>query len=249
MKDKTAFLLALLASIVFGVALGSCTAARGEITTPASTEPYRILQATANVKVPEGATIKGGWGAPTLSFIETGDGIAWTGKPGQHVITYKGVWALTEDFVLNDVDGNPKTLPVLMDFGQFDEAVTVTVIGSTPDPPVPGPGPGPQPSGSKHLVFFLEEDNLDKMPYAQSYLVTSRVARENLERRGHKLIQILDDDVITMNNPPDKWLPWIDAVKGDPLPRVAIASADGGEVVDYPMPPDWNRLLELLGEK
>ena len=61
---------------------------------------------------------------------------------------------------------------------------------------------------------------------------------------GPKVILIDDDEI--QRDATEKWKPWIATVKGDPLPRVAIRKQGGTAIKDYPLPADYNALLELL---
>jgi len=221
--------------------------ALGQIVTPAEVEPYTIATATAQSDVPPGAKVDGGWSASAgVSYVVIEPNkIVWTAPPGKHVLTYAGFWLNLKEITFLDGSDPPKeiTIQSYLGHGRFEETATSTVLGGT-DPVDPKPEP-PNPAGPKRIVFFVAADNLDSMPYAQKYIVTSLVARKNLAARGHTFLLIDDDQ---MQNPPTEYAPWVEAVKDDPLPRVAFADADGGPISDYPMPVDYKHLLELIGE-
>ena len=238
---RMAFLLAFLLH----------STALGQIVTPAEVEPYTIATAIAQSNVPPGAKVDGGWSASAgVSYVVVDPNkIVWTAPPGKHTLTYAGFWVHVEPITFLDGSDPPKeiTIQSYLGSGRFNESVE-SVVGGTVVPDPVDPVDPPLPAGKKHIVFFIESDNLDVMPYAQRWLVTSLVARKNLETRGHTFLQVIDDNQIRLTSPPAKWLPWIESVKGDPLPRVAFADADGGPVTDYAMPVDYKHLLELLGE-
>jgi len=211
-------------------------------------EPYRVSTATVKAAVPEGATFSGGWTASEgVSFLShSADTICWTAKPGKHSLSYSGYWVHTQAVTFLDGSDPPKeiTIQSYLGSGLVNESTTMVVTGTViPDPVDPD---DPQPVvGPKKLVFFLPSENIYKMPEAQAYIVTSLVARKNLAARGHSFL-VIDDD--QMQTPPSEYAPWVEAVKGDPLPRLAFAPLEGGPIVDYAMPVDYKSLLKLLGE-
>jgi len=223
--------------------------ARAGINVPPSTEPYKVITATVTAAIPEGAKFQGGWTVSDgVSFLEhTSDTIFLTAKPGTHQLAYKGFWVHTKTVTFKDGDGNKVSIESYLGSDQVNEEADFTVIGGTVPDPLPDPL-DPKPAGPKSIVFYLQADEIDKMPYAQSYLVTSLKARKHLEARGHTFLLVMNDDMVNMTNPPAKWRDWIDAVRGDTLPRVAFAPTEGGVIVDYPFPRDYKHLLELLGE-
>ena len=230
---RMAFLLAFLLH----------STAWGQIDVPPSSEPYRVLTATVTASVPEGATFSGGWTASEgVSFLShDATTIHWTATPGKHSLSYSGFWLHVVPVTFTDGAGNEITIQSYLGHGSVDKSANFEIVGG--DLPIP-PQP-PLPTGKKHIVFFLAADNLDAMPYAQKYIVTSLVARKNLAARGHTFL-VIDDD--QMQSPPEKYAPWVKAVEGDPLPRVAFADAAGGPIADFPMPVDYKHLLELIGE-
>ena len=119
-------------------------------------------------------------------------------------------------------------------------------FAKSPQPdPDPEPDPDPQPGGSYELVIFAVTDDLDKLPAEQRRLLTSREVRRQLKEAGHEFLIVIDDDEIERNTV-EKWRPWIDSVKGDPLPRVAIRKFGETAVKDYPLPASYDDLLKLL---
>lgn len=234
--------------IVLFCTLLASAAARGQIVVPPSTEPYRILTAKVSAGIPEGATIiAGGWKVSEgVSFLEhDASTIHLTATPGEHDIAYSGYWVHTKPVTFKDGDGNTVTINSYLGSGEFENTAKFTVLGGAAPDPKPDP-PEPVPGGPKKIVCFLKADELDKpMPYAQRYIVTSRVARKNLSDRGHDLL-IIDDS--EMQSPPPEYAPWVAAVSGQPLPCIAIASLSGGPISCFPMPVDYKHLLTLLGE-
>lgn len=221
--------------------------ALAQINIPAEIEPYTVVEAKIVSSIPEGAAFNGGWEASEgVSWLPNGSGgIHLTAKPGAHRVDYVGFWVHVEEVTFLDGSDPPReiTIQSYLGSGAIKETASFTVLGGTD--PVPQPQP-PAPGGKKSIVFFLDLASREQLPVAQRWLVTSLSARKKLEALGHEYLQIIDDD--QLDNASATWKPWIDAVRGDPLPRVAFAPIDGGPIVDYPMPPDYNRLLQLLGE-
>ena len=232
--------------LTFLLAFVLSSAAWGQIDVAPSMEPYRVFPVTIATPVPDGATFDGGWKVDEgVSYLEhDASTIHLTATPGTHTIGYSGFWVHVVPVTFKDGDGNEITIQSYLGSGIVNESAVFTVVGGA-DPVLPQP-PGPA-TGPKHLVFFVEADNLDQMPPAQRYLVNSLQARQNLLAKGHRLILVMDDDQLESPTT-GKWKPWIDSVRGDKLPRVGIAPAEGGDVLDYPLPVDWKHLMELLGE-
>jgi len=228
------------------LAMLATTPALAQIEVASSVEAYHVVSAKIASSIPEGATFDGGWTADDgVSWLpHSSDTIHLTGTPGEHTLSFSGFWLHLKEITFLDGSDPPKeiTIQSYLGHGSINETATFTVTGGTEPDPKPDP---PKPAGPKRIVFFLAADDLDKMPYAQKYIVTSLNARKNLAAKGHSFL-VIDDDQI--QNPPAEYVPWVEAVKGDPLPRVAFADVDGGPISDYPMPVDFKHLLELIGE-
>lgn len=216
-----------------------------QIEVPPSSEPYRVLTARITAPIPPGAQFDGGWSASeSVSFVEhDAKTIHLTAAPGTHRLTYAGFWVHTKTVTFKDGDGKTVSIESYLGSGQVNESAEFTVVGGAdPVPPLP---PGPE-VGRKKIVFFIRAEQIEKLPLAQRYIVTSLEARKKLKEMGHRTL-VLDDNSLNLLSPPTGWAPFIESVKGDPLPRVAISPLGGGAVADYPLPPDFKRLLELPG--
>ena len=221
-------------------------AAIAQITVPAENEPYKIIEATVKSHVPEGATLDGGWKIPDGidHRVVNSNMLYLVGPPGEYILRFDGFWIHLKQVTFTDGAGNPITITSYLGHGMVNEEAMFKITGGDPGPDPPNPGPNP---GQKYqLMFFLQADELDKMPPAQRELATSLSIRKDLAERGHRFLMVVDDDQIT-GDAPEKYRPWIKAVEGDPLPRIAMAPIEGGKIIDLPMPRDYQELMELLG--
>jgi len=221
--------------------------AYGAINVPAESEPYEPIVAQVESQIPDGASFNGGWEVSEgCKFLKVGEGVIhlWA-CPGEHSLKYSGYWVHTKEVTFKDGDGNTVTIQSFLGSGFVNEEAGFKVLGSQPDPPDPD-DPGPKPGQKYQIVFFVKSENLHKMPEKQKELVTSLIVRRDLSDLGNKVVQVIDDDMIR-SGVPERWTPWIEAVMGDPLPRVALAPIGGGAIQDYPLPSDWEGLVRLLG--
>jgi len=99
------------------------------------------------------------------------------------------------------------------------------------------------PPGKKEVVIIYRSSDLPKLPSEQRAMITSLTFREALSSRGHKFLVGLDDDSGVRDG---KWAEWFEAVKGDPLPRVAFRPIGGGPIVDVDLPETKEELFKLL---
>ena len=234
-------------SITIAIAVLIARAANAQIEVPATTEPYRPIAATVSVPtMPEGATFDGGWepSEGVLILPVSTDTVHIWATPGKHEIGFRGFWLHLQEQAFNDGDGNPITIKTYLGHGFVDESAAFEVLGGTD--PSPGPDPiEPQPGQKFQVVVFLAADKLDEMEPAQRNIATSLTFRRELAETGHKLKQVIDDDQIRAGVPA-KWLPWVQAVMGDPLPRYAIAPIRGGKIRDFPLPANGDALIKEL---
>lgn len=118
-------------------------------------------------------------------------------------------------------------------------------VGSNPDPG-PDPGPDPQPGQRWQIMLFHESGDLDSLPRGQVELLSSLKLRQELEAAGHYVAGVFDDDTSGTSGIPAALQPWFEAVKNDPMPRIALAPLAGGVVRDYPLPADRAGLMKFL---
>lgn len=167
--------------------------------------------------------------------------------------------------------GEPGEYRVVVDwnYGQNQFVGHVVVVeGDSPDPPLPPnppnppdppDPPAPNPTAKWQVMFFLESTDVDDLPAGQIELISSLAFRQSLEAAGHRFMGRYDRDSVmetrsTCNGTTCRpylavksdLAPWWGAVKGDPLPRLAIAPIDGGDIRDFPMPADEAALYKLL---
>lgn len=200
-------------------------------------EAHEPIVATVTItEVPEGAKLRGSIQIDGASYIPAGDNVyhIWA-KPGKYKIVASGVWVLT-----SELDVNGTKVPVLVDFGQYSYVKTFVVgEGDQPNPPDP-----PTPGGPYQVVLFYQPDQLDNYTPDQRQILNSQAYREKLKAAGHLLLGVLPDNAAP--SPQSKFAPFYRAVSGDPMPRLAVASKDGGKVVDFPLPATVAELDALL---
>jgi len=235
-------------TIFFLATLLVATAAWAQIDVPDEVDPYRLVVATLATPIPDGAYLAdGGWeviGATSTQAPDTrtdGATLVWTGPPGEYTIIYDGV--LLQDVSFVDGDGNQVTIRSYV--GRIKERATCT-IGGEPDPGPDPPDP-PSPGGPYQIMLFYRADQLDNLPEPQRQLLTSRKVRDRLAEDGHVLLEALEEGSLGGSVPP-RYKTWVDAVVGDPLPRIAIAPKEGGKVKDFDLPANVDLLLALLAE-
>lgn len=214
--------------------------AKAQITVPEETAPYLPIVASVDANMPEGATFDGGWKLEGAHYLPDGvNRIHIWAKPGEYKLMFSGLWLHLKDVTFKDGDGNTITITSYLGHGIIDEVSTFRVAASDPEPPGPGP------STDKQLMFFIVADDLDTLDQGQRELVTSLIVRQNLERQGHTLLLVVDNDQIK-DGVPAKWSPWIKAAMNKSLPLVAWADKDGGSIQTSVLPSDYESLLELL---
>ena len=127
-------------------------------------------------------------------------------------------------------------------FGQYAFKAEV-LVGNGPVPPPPPPPP-PPPGDKKQIVIFYQADKFDNYPQPQRSLLTSLKVREDLVALKHVFLEVLEEAAISTASV--QFAPFIAAVQGDPLPRIALVPVEGGKVLDFPLPADYAVLLKLL---
>jgi len=163
--------------------------------------------------------------------------------------------------------GQPGEYRVIVDWNyqtnQFVEHMVV-VEGNVnpplpPNPPNPPDPPPPNPTAKWQVMFFLESTDADDLSAGQIELVSSLTFRQSLDASGHRFMGRYDRNSVmetrsTCNGVTCRpylavksdLAPWWGAVKGDSLPRLAIAPIDGGDIRDFPMPADEAAFYKLL---
>lgn len=136
-----------------------------------------IVVGISITNVPEGAKLRGSFAVSDAAYVENGGTFYVWAAPGSHTITATGVWVLTEDVVIGE-----RTVPVLVDFGQYTYSRKITV-GEVPGPVPP---PDPIPPGIRRAVI-LEESAERTNAQASLYV---QLRKEFQQDR----LEILDDD-------------------------------------------------------
>ncbi len=149
-------------------------------------------------------------------------------------------------------------LTVWTDSGEPSEASGyVTIVkGDVPPDPDPDPDPGPPdpplppPNQKWQIVIVYESNDLDNYSANQVAIIKGLAFRKRLAEAGHKLVPggITDQHVLDRNRrPPASLAPFLDACKGDKLPRICISPRDTrGVVQDFPLPADADAVLAFL---
>jgi hypothetical protein len=151
-------------------------------------------------------------------IVDGGKAVVWQGDAGEYAVIY-----------LPPGDAQPEPL--------------VVVLGGGENPPKP-PDPKPEPGGPYQVVLFYSPDQLDNLTPDQRQILNSQAFREKLKATGHSLLGVLPDNAAP--SPQSKFRAFYNAVAGDPMPRVAVASKDGGKVADFPLPATVAELEALL---
>lgn len=126
--------------------------------------------------------------------------------------------------------------------------VAKVVLGAGADDGGNDPNP-PDPVEKKwQIMFFYDGNALDNLPSRQREILISLALRKRLVAAGHTVLEVLESSAVNAGGAPAKYDAFINAVVGDPLPRIALAPKDGGKVIDFPLPPDESALMLLLKE-
>ena len=235
-------------STILSIAWLLCSVACGQIEVTQDAAVGDPVVAKVQAVIPEGAVFDGGWKASKgVQFIpHSKDTLhVWVAKGGTYSLSFSGFWLHTEKVTFTDGAGNEITITSYLGHGFISEDVEFTVKGDAgPDPPIP---PDPTPGGPQQMVLFYHLDQLDNMPAEQRALLKSLTIRKDLTAAGHLVLEIVEAGTLGQSGPiPDRIKGFVDSVRGDPLPRIAMAPREGGKVVDYPLPANYEDLVKLL---
>lgn len=215
----------------------------GQIEAPAEADAYKLITAKLTAKIPEGTYIEeGSWNISGETAKQVADfraiatELIWTGTPGVYTISFDGV--LLKDVTFKDGDGNQITIKSYL--GRLKGSAKCVIKGdSGPDPPVP-------PVGKYRIMLYYNAKQFASLPQSQKNILNSTAFRDYLTEQGHVLVEQLDPTQFT-GSVPDKYKSWVEAVKDDPLPRIAFAPKDTeGYVIDYALPLDMALTKALI---
>jgi len=224
-----------------------------QITIPAENARDKPIIGVFDASIPEGATVDGAWSksSDAFDFREPVPGKLYLwGAPGNHWLLFQGYWVQTRKVTFVDGAGNTITINEYVGSGFIRDQADFKILGSDDDGDDDDDDDGdddddPPPSGPWQIMMFYDGDQLDNYPAAQRALLTSLAIRIQLKNHGHILHEILEKKAISVGVP-SKYQSYVDAVKGDPLPRIALAPKDGGTVMDFPLPENREALQVLL---
>jgi hypothetical protein len=178
-------------------------------------EPIVVKISVTNV--PDGAKLRGSFAVSDAGYVEDDGTFYIWAAPGQHTISATGVWVLTEDVVIGE-----RTVPILVDFGQYTYSKKITV-GEVPDPvpPIPTPPPG------QRWAMIMHESSQTPPKNRNLFL---QLRQEFQDSR----LLILDQHQV-----PSEYLKVVQAVRESKvaLPVLAVVS-ESGEVVRVVALPD-----------
>jgi len=123
------------------------------------------------------------------------------------------------------------------------------VIGGGGDDPPNPPDPPLPPNQKWRVAIVFERTKLDNLMKGQQQLIGSLTFRDKLKAAGHLLVPggVVDQHTKDADGKTPKDLaPYLDAVEGDPLPRICLEPIGGGDVLDFPLPSSEAAVFELL---
>lgn len=224
----------------------------GEITVPIKVKVGQKIPAFVNAEIPEGAVFDGGWNVETLEGdgsaethpLKEDNGLGIWAPNGKYRVKFSGFWILLEEVTIVDKDGNERIIKSYLGHGSVEESASFEVVGG-PDPPDP-PTP-PSPGGPWRIVLFYRSQNIDNLPPGKRALLRSLEVRNRLHQQGHELLEVIPVESLSTTGVPQRLAPFLVAVDGESMPRVAVAPKDGNDsIVHFAMPDNYDGLIEVL---
>ena len=161
-------------------------------------------------------------------------------------------WVIGSDLMPVDVaktdfglvfTGKPGRYAVLAFTAETQDQAIVEIGGANPGP---GPDPpGPTPGDRWNIVVFYDSATLDNLTRDQQAIIRGESVKTKLEDEGHKLLQRVQGHPSSY---PTSIRQYVTAVVGQPLPRVAIQSTEGGTVLHFPLPATLQAFLNTLND-
>lgn len=223
-----------------------CATVWGQIDVPKEIPLGDPIVAKVNATIPEGAILDGGWKVGNgVKFVQVDKNTLhlWVAKTGTYKVTFSGFWLNIKEVKFKDGDGNEVIIQSYLGHGFVNEEAEFKVTGTDPPGPDPDPNP-PNPAGPWQIMMFYEGDLLDNYSGGQRALLTSLKYKEDLEKNGNVFLEVLESAAI--NSGSAKYKSFLNAAKGKQLPLLAIAPKNGGDVLTYPLPENYDKLVELL---
>jgi hypothetical protein len=160
---------------------------------------------------------------------QDGKSITWVAPPGKYQIVA----------IIVKIDFEQKSWTI-------QKASREVVISGSNPPNPPTPEPQPVPGVKYQVAFLVESGNLDNLPQAQRALLASLTLRDEVTKRGHHFLGVLETD--QSKTAPQALAPFYAATEGKPLPRVAIAPLAGGTITEFALPANESAFWKSLGE-
>ena len=203
--------------------LSSATALNADIDVqPQYKEHAAIVVTVVPSDVPQGARVRSSIAIQGATVRTFGDNHCVWAPPGSYTVVASGVWVLTEDVNIGD-----QTVPVLVDFGQYQETANFTIGEGTP------PTPPPTPSKKKWLIIIEESS---KRTSAQANLYT--------KLRVQKVPRVIIADQHDASERVRQYVALIP--DGTYLPRAIVVDEDGTVVQQAPLPDTIDAVKELI---
>ena len=213
-------------AIALIVGLFACAARAVDIAGPEQMPAYKMID--HSLPNPAVWEIKPETGVD-MRQAQDGKSITWVAPPGKYQISA----------IIVKIDFEQKSWTI--------QKASKEVVIAGPNPPLPpDPDPQPEPGAKYQVALLIESGDLDNLPRAQQAILASLKLRDELARRGHHLVGILERD--QAKDAPPGLAPFYEAASGKPLPRIEIAPVAGGTITDYPLPADEASLWKILGE-
>lgn len=239
---------------IVAIACLLCTAAYGQITVPKETPEYNPIHISVTAEIPtDGRIITSGPGwilSPGINAYRVSPTeMVVCAPPGNYSVAYKIFWIHLQEVKFKDFDGNEVSIWSYISHGNYDTHAAFKILGEVDPGPDPTPDPDPpNPDGKWQIMLYYDSSRLDNYPRGQRLLLTSLSLRKQLVTSGHNVI-LTHDVRQDSGSMPDWFKPWADAVKGDTMPRIALAPypmKKSDPIRDFPLPASEAALMELL---
>ena len=217
-----------------------CSTAWSQITVPAESEPYKIIEAKVTAPIPPGAVLDGGWDIPEAADHRqvNANMIYMVAPPGDYQLKFGGFWIhLGPEITVKDVNGVEQTFRPYLGHGLVNEEATFKVTGA--DPPDP-PTPDPAPIALDGLRVMIVRESGQPLTAAQQAMINSTVWKESV---GHGNWMVVDPDMVFRVESP--WKDAMEATVNYGVPRILVSNSNKGGYVGA-LPANLNELTKLI---